>query len=287
MTNPVVIYHGGCADGMAAAWCFWKRFPDWEYYPGYYGKDELPDVKDRAVYLVDFSYPRETLIKILETAKSVILLDHHKSMFEDLKDFKHPNFDMSHSTEVYSGAMIAWYYTKSAIDRVEAPPILRHIQDRDLWKFELPYTREIMAAVFSHPFSFEYFDWLMDLDPYDYEDLKMQGAAILRVEDKAIKSIIKATKRSINPELSPEISWNSWCLINSPPMYASEIGSKLSEEYPIVAIYHDTAYDRKFSLRSKTGTTIDVSIIAKHYGGGGHKHAAGFAVPRDHFLAKI
>jgi len=30
---------------------------------------------------------------------------------------------------------------------------------------------------------------------------------------------------------------------------------------------------------------IDVSAIAKIYGGGGHTKAAGFAVPRDHPLA--
>jgi oligoribonuclease NrnB/cAMP/cGMP phosphodiesterase (DHH superfamily) len=283
--NPIVIYHGGCADGMAAAWCFWKRFPDWEFYPGYYGK-EPPDVTDRFVYLVDFSYPREVLIKMLDVAKAVILLDHHKSMFEDLQGFSHPSFDMSHSTEVFSGAMLAWLYTKPATERVEAPMILRHIQDRDLWKFELPHTKEVMAAVFSHPFSFEYFDWLMDLDPFDYEDLKMQGAAILRVEDKAIKGIIKATSREVYVGQNETFWWKA-TFVNAPPMYASEIGSRLSEEHGVVAIYYDTMYDRKFSLRSKNGTEIDVSEIAKHYGGGGHKHAAGFAVPREHALAKI
>jgi nanoRNase/pAp phosphatase (c-di-AMP/oligoRNAs hydrolase) len=31
---------------------------------------------------------------------------------------------------------------------------------------------------------------------------------------------------------------------------------------------------------------MDVSEIAKEYGGGGHAKAAGFKVSRDHFLAR-
>jgi nanoRNase/pAp phosphatase (c-di-AMP/oligoRNAs hydrolase) len=31
---------------------------------------------------------------------------------------------------------------------------------------------------------------------------------------------------------------------------------------------------------------MDVSAIALQYGGGGHEHAAGFKVDRDHELAK-
>jgi len=41
-----------------------------------------------------------------------------------------------------------------------------------------------------------------------------------------------------------------------------------------------------FSLRSQEGG-IDVSEIAIKFGGGGHKHAAGFKVDRNHILAKI
>lgn len=28
MNRPLVIYHGNCADGFSAAWCFWRRAPD-------------------------------------------------------------------------------------------------------------------------------------------------------------------------------------------------------------------------------------------------------------------
>jgi nanoRNase/pAp phosphatase (c-di-AMP/oligoRNAs hydrolase) len=52
-----------------------------------------------------------------------------------------------------------------------------------------------------------------------------------------------------------------------------------------LVIYHGNCADgfsaathRVFSLRS-TPEGMDVSEIAKQYGGGGHKHSAGFRIP--------
>ena len=42
---------------------------------------------------------------------------------------------------------------------------------------------------------------------------------------------------------------------------------------------------RIFSLRS-TEDGLDVSEIASKFGGGGHKHAAGFSVPLEEALTK-
>ena len=38
----------------------------------------------------------------------------------------------------------------------------------------------------------------------------------------------------------------------------------------------------RFSLRSRSGSDIDVAKIAKDLGGGGHKNAAGFSIPFQH-----
>ena len=47
---------------------------------------------------------------------------------------------------------------------------------------------------------------------------------------------------------------------------------------PFAACYWDPPDGRVFSLRSAEGG-YDVSEIAKAYGGGGHKNAAGFTMP--------
>jgi nanoRNase/pAp phosphatase (c-di-AMP/oligoRNAs hydrolase) len=69
-------------------------------------------------------------------------------------------------------------------------------------------------------------------------------------------------------------------------MYASEAGNIMSESFPFAGTYYDTALHRVFSLRSRE-SGIDVSEIAVRFGGGGHKHAAGFKVDRSHALAKM
>lgn len=43
MTKPLCIYHGGCDDGFAAAWCVRKALgDDVEFYPGVYQKHAYP-----------------------------------------------------------------------------------------------------------------------------------------------------------------------------------------------------------------------------------------------------
>jgi hypothetical protein len=36
MKKPLCIYHGNCADGFTAAWAVWRRFGEFDYFPGIY-----------------------------------------------------------------------------------------------------------------------------------------------------------------------------------------------------------------------------------------------------------
>jgi oligoribonuclease NrnB/cAMP/cGMP phosphodiesterase (DHH superfamily) len=69
-------------------------------------------------------------------------------------------------------------------------------------------------------------------------------------------------------------------------IYSSDAGNIMSIGQPFAATYYDSDKHRVFSLRSATDG-LDVSEIAKEFGGGGHVHAAGFKVPRSHELAKV
>ena len=64
--------------------------------------------------------------------------------------------------------------------------------------------------------------------------------------------------------------------------WMSEIGSRLSPDCDFAMIWYYDHDDRmvKVSLRA-FHDHIDVSEIAKKYGGGGHKKAAGFTLPGD------
>lgn len=57
----------------------------------------------------------------------------------------------------------------------------------------------------------------------------------------------------------------------------SEVCHELCQGEPFAAAYWDEADGtRRWSLRSSETDGVDVSEIAKLYGGGGHVHAAGF-----------
>lgn len=151
MDKSLVLYHASCADGFGAAWAAWKYFGDnADYKPVSYG-GEVPDVQGyKRVYLVDFSYPLNVINKMREGAPYsdyVIIIDHHKSAQEMLKDYPFAEFDMAHS-----GACLTWLYFHRA---VEVPQLIKTIEDRDLWLFKLPNTRELSAWIWSYPYDFE------------------------------------------------------------------------------------------------------------------------------------
>lgn len=261
MSKPFVIYHGNCADGFTAAWVASKALDNPELYPGVY-MTTPPDVTDRDVYMVDFSYKRPVLEKMRDVAKSITILDHHATAAEDLYDL--PGvitiFDMNRS-----GAKIAWDFW---FPNDSAPKPLLHVEDRDLWRFALPGTREIQANIFSYPYELEVWETLMNTDP---NTLIEEGRAIERKHHKDIAELLSVvTRRMI-------IGGYNVPIANLPYTYTSDAGHMLSKDEPFAGCYWDTPEGRVFSLRS-ADDGIDVGKIAVLYGGGGHPHASGFTI---------
>lgn len=290
--KPLVIYHGNCADGFSAAWCFHHLRPGmFDFHPGIYG-EPVPDVTGRDVYLVDFSYKRPVVEDMLKVALSVTLIDHHISAIKDLEGLP----GLKQFTDVErSGAMLAWDwlcgthngYSREGPGRhmpIQVPRLLEHVQDRDLWRFALPMTREVQSNLFSHPYNFELYDKLMAMKGLELAEFAAAGAAIDRKQAKDIAELL--------PQLTRLMEIGGWTVpvASLPYMMASEAGHIMSkgahdtQSAPFAGTYFDTATHRKFSLRSQPGV-FNVSMVAVQYGGGGHANAAGFQVPRDHVLA--
>lgn len=266
--RPLVVYHGGCADGQGAAAAFYTKYPDAEYYPGVYGH-ELPDVSKRDVYLLDFSYPRGLVLAICAEARSVTIIDHHESAMIDLETLNVKPltkiFDMSRS-----GAVMAWNY---CWPEKKVPMGLLFIQDRDLWKFELEQTKPFNAYLYS--IEFEIAEWsalLCDeyLTKIRMPEIMLQGEALLRQDAKRVKALMKHARYII-------IEGNVVPVVNCNHYYASDLGHAMAPGHAFAATYYDTKDGRVFSLRSAPDG-LNVSQIAKRLGGGGHAKAAGFKV---------
>jgi hypothetical protein len=290
--KPLCIYHGACDDGFAAAWAVnaafkrrWDEVPD--FYAGVYQK-EPPPHEDRDVIFVDFSYKRPVLDQIAKSARSVLVLDHHKTAAEDLADLPFPErvtwcpwkdgsgakyvdylklsepnfyaiFDMERS-----GAALAWDYFMGG----ERPDFIEYVQDRDLWRKQLSGGDEFTIALRSYPQDFEVWDKLVAAGAHAliHEGGSIQRYYRLRVEEIK-RSAYKAT-------LAGAPIW----IANAPYFAASEVAGELCERDGAAfgACYFEAEGGRfQYSLRSRGD--FDVSAVARQFGGGGHKAAAGFS----------
>ena len=282
MPKPIVIYHGNCADGFSGAWCFHRVYGEsLEYHPGVY-QHTPPDVYDRDVYLVDFSYKREIVAEMLKVARTVTLIDHHKSALDDLWDLAADGLVTSHSSVEKSGAVLAWEYVQKVTGRRERlPEMLLHVQDRDLWQFKMKHTKELSEFMFSQEYDFKVWSQLMTMTKHERNKAITVGGCILVKHMKDTHELLRQTRRIMRiGEMDVPVA----CL---PHMMASDSGALMSLTAPFAATYYDTATHRCFSLRSNKNNEahVDVSKVAVTYGGGGHKHAAGFRVERSHPLA--
>lgn len=157
------IYHGGqCLDGFVSAWVVSQFFPQAEFVGCNYG-DAPPNVSGMDVVIVDFSWPRATLLEMKKKAKSLVVLDHHQTAQAELQGLDFCVFDMEKS-----GARLAWEWVIEKNPKFHllpdnaplhyVPVLVAMVEDRDLWRFDLPYSREINAALRSYPLTFKAFD---------------------------------------------------------------------------------------------------------------------------------
>lgn len=281
-----VLYHSNCYDGFGSAWAAWKRFGDRaKYIPVSYGQP-LPNLTDcNILYILDFSYPPGILADLHENIRHITLLDHHKTAeadlvgVGDLVDTRHlddppPGIFVEFKMKE-SGATLAWdYFHDNGGHLAEKRPLMiNYLKDRDLWLFDLQGSREINAAVRSYPFDFA--TWDREIVAQDaHLRLVHEGAVILKHQDQMVAVMCGQVVM---------VEMGGYCVpcVNA-TVYFSEVGESLCQQFPDVqfsAYYLDRADGkRQWGLRSRGD--FDVSVVAKKYGGGGHKGAAGFITER-------
>lgn len=277
-SGPVTFYyHRHCSDGFGSAWAAWKKLADrteLRLIPVAYG-DPLPVFPEgETVYVADFSFGPDVIRELKKTNKRVVVLDHHKTAYEKMA---HPfsqdpdvYFDMAHS-----GAMISWFHFHPD---EPVPNLIRLVEDKDLWKWALPFSQEINTAIASYPF---------DLDTWNRLDAQMgageiredwslvlEGKSILRYQLQLLEAAVRETS---HPGRFPR--GEEGLFVNS-PILNSEIGGFLKPRSSLVVIWSHRSDGRiSYSLRSSSDGP-DVARIAEQFGGGGHARAAGFIAER-------
>jgi oligoribonuclease NrnB/cAMP/cGMP phosphodiesterase (DHH superfamily) len=282
--DTVVIYHKNCPDGLASAWCFTKFFNDHpelkvEYVAATHN-DPPPDVTNKIVYIVDFSYNKETTLKMLGECAKMTLLDHHKTALP-LADITHPNFSCVFDMD-RSGCQITWDYTRGMWTNLEKvipqrPWFLDDIADRDIWKWSIPESKECTTAMFASGYyeSMEKFDTLKNANR---DELVKYGKVLLTEREKQIKAI--ANRAVLCATIIGECYKVK--IVECDHSFASDVGDYLVQndetcDFAVMFRYIILKDEWWCSARSKN---VDLTTVVKRFDptAGGHPKASGFTL---------
>lgn len=266
MTDIHCIFHANCHDGLMSAGIVRRKFgPGVVFHEGRYGWRPPEDIVNSQVYIVDFSYPPGDIAALLDRGNIVHCYDHHKTAREALEGVKHINFDFVFDLE-RSGAGLTWDTLNPGVDR---PTVVDRVEDRDLWRFQYQDTRAVhMALSLVSKDDISRWEQLLSYTPEDYAVLVATGQPIEKYYDIQIAAMAERHHWAC-------IGGHWVPISNCPPQFASDVGGALAKtgKGKFGATYYMDGKVAHLSLRARDD--FDVSEIAKIYGGGGHKAAAG------------
>jgi len=276
---------------VTAAWAF-KQFrgEEFDWWQSNFGDkfEDLPDTRGRVVYMADISFPRDVMIdRIILPSKRVVVLDHHKTaeaeldgIIKHIRETRNVNrtgdeivFDMYRS-----GAGIMWDYLELEHGRkrgFHSPRplgerdnwLVNAVEDRDIWKFKYPDTREIIAYLATLPMTLEVWDEAFALGR---DKVAARGQSIVQYIEMFGDKACKTAK--IETVAGFEVP-----TVNILYMNCSDHLHLLQEQNPdaefVVGYFRRS--DGKWQISFRSVGDFDVSAIAKQFGGGGHRNAAG------------
>jgi oligoribonuclease NrnB/cAMP/cGMP phosphodiesterase (DHH superfamily) len=305
----LILYHNNCPDGWCAAYICKLKYPEAALMPLNHGLspealDELMfEVRGKDVIMVDYSLrTRELNDQLNSLAKSFRILDHHKTAQAVLEGASYATFDMKRS-----GAGLAWDYLfgKDSVlvgnptpqDPFGVLPIngsrpwwVDYTEDQDLWNWQLDHSEEVNAYLMVQPRTVETWN---EITKIGVDDAYANGVGVRQYIEYYTRSVVAEAQEGVlhfqTGTLESEdssISVPTWidyrtAVLNIPYAGVSEAGNALCKAgYPIALLWFERGDGViQFSLRGDG--SVDVSAIAKSFGGGGHHNAAGFQLSLD------
>jgi len=276
MAKTYVFYHDNCNDGFGAALCAWKALGESnaKYIPIQYNTMEETiwrynlhmSKQTKEIYFLDFC-PSEKMIAHLACKHNVYTIDHHitaQSTIKNASERWKQTFRYKFDTKK-SGTMLTWEYF---FPRSIVPLFVKLLDDYDLYTFKYGNdTKTLFNALEMVPK--EFVEWNRYMSIVELNRLLSRYASIQEyIKVKAAQVAENAFYGTISGYKAKFV----FC-----PIYISEVGNLIANALDVdvaVVVSLNEFNKAKVSLRSVGN--IDVSLIAKKFGGGGHKNAAGF-----------
>lgn len=268
------IYHNDL-DGRASAAIVRRKLesPLTLYGMSYGDETPWPEINEaERVIIVDFSLSEEDMHKIHEE-KDLIWIDHHQTA---LDEFGHHALDWEGSRDTSEAACVLTW--RHFYPQKEVPEAIILIGDRDIWRWEEDDTGPFNEGLHqrdTHPANDSLWEPLLENDQTFIQEIIQEGEVLL-------ESRLQKIRRDVNSYGYPVLFEGHRTLaINQ--RGNGDLGARIRElGYEIGYCYIDNLIEGELrTFVSLYSDEIDVSLIARKFGGGGHPGAAGF-----HFIRR-
>lgn len=248
--------------------------------------------ENEIVYIVDYSIPPEQMDKLLEITSNVIWIDHHKSAIEKYKDYDKEIAGLRY--DGIAGCMLTYIYLCGMTDKTSdvinefdpafadtAPMFTKLVADYDVWTFKYgDLTRKFEKGITLYPHEPEdkiWFDLLTEESVLKSDESGFPIFPRLNTIYEQGKTIIEY-RRSLMKDYCEKKGFVAKfdgveCFaVNMAMMGTDDFIIPNVEDYDLLVSF---SYDGKIWNYSLRSTKIDCAELAAHFGGGGHKAAAG------------
>lgn len=292
-----VISHGpSCLDGVVAAAAVARFYEGQRVVTRLVANNDSDRVlqelelrtggEDDEIWVTDLSWNStatgEHLTELAQKGARVYWIDHHRTAVgrADALEFKVP-FTGRVLTEQYSAARLTYNYLRR---RAATLPAARArafeefavfaaiADDHDRWVHRIPGSEDWALAVQTLGGAESYREILRLREPKMTRRLR---AALEAGKEAMAKSLELARSTMVDRMLNNGVKVRSACCFG----YSSEVAAALYEGQARTVIALFDLRSQGVSLRRSPDCEIDLSALARVFGGGGHAAAAGFATP--------
>jgi len=293
-----IIYHNADPDGIFSAAIGLMTNLDAECIGYNYG-DDFPAIVDRchgkSVLIVDVSPKNwQDMHRLCGVAKSVFWIDHHPTALAAMKENgieEIPNFGYDFEHDKWGACKKVWEHIFPDAKWYPLPILVRCIAmydafrdyGTDYWDM-YAYPMRFVTGQFKDPENAMYFmEKCNDLG--FFEKQLEQGRAIAQYVEHENAALV-ANQKLCYPSTFRDGTREYRILLINRPLFADMFKSLDLSEYDFCVGFQNSADGWRVSLRG-AGKDINLGQIAKQFGGGGHKDAAGFHVSTSGYLRDI
>jgi hypothetical protein len=282
--KTLVIYHSADLDGLCSREIAKRALGDTATYLGWdYGQPVPNLVPYDIVYLIDISLPRAAMALY---ARQIIWIDHHKSAIEDMKDIQIGGYRI----DGVAACRLAWQWffgdkkatkTDYVERKVVEPYAVQLLGEHDIWNHTNPDTLPFQYGMQSD----ESPDWkklFETTNPAGWTVSDMAtGKKILDeklVQGRVIAKYLKVTQAQLANEAGYDADFEGlkFRVLNTPQKGSMQFDASIKEHHDGCLRYYWNGETWGCSLYGVAHKKdVDLSVIAKKYGGGGHKSACG------------